>query len=556
MKRNMLSMLPSHIGYLRRVCVYIALSCSLLSSQAMAAEQAWRYGIKHGDTLISIATEYLINPHAWQRLQTLNRIADPKRLVPGSTLRIPVSLLRRDAAAAQVIYIRGKATLVPRGAARQALQQDTTLKTGDRIETGPDSNVSLRFVDGTRLLLAPNSHITLSEMLLFGKTGMAQTLVELHRGQVETQAAKQVQPAARYEIKSRTLNLAVRGTDFRVSTEDAATAITRSEVLEGGVKASVTASAVNVPAGFGTLAAAGEKPRPPIKLAPAPQLVAAPARVDRLPLHFKWEPSPGIERYRAQIFSGKNHDQPELDGVFQGNAAKWVDLPDGSYQLRVRAIDANGLEGLNRNHAFIIKARPEPPFIIGPADGAKVYGPQAVFSWSGVSVAQHYHFQLSAQADFSQLLLDLPTQANTSYTQELKPGRYYWRIASIAVGNDHGPFSDPQSFTQKKIPESPALEPPQVSANELLIRWRAGEAGSTYRLQFSRDENFSSLSKELILERNLAQLENPAAGIHFARIQTIDSDGFAGPYGATQKLEVPTPSKPWWLLLLLIPLAF
>ena len=557
MTRKHFSTLSFRLTPLRCVFSYLTLSCCLLSSQAVATEQALRYGIKNGDTLISIAAEYLIKPNAWQRLQTLNRIADPKRLVPGSTLRIPVSLLRRDAAAAQVIYIRGSATFTPRGAARQALQKETQLKTGDSIETGPDSNVSLRFVDGTRLLLAPNSHITLSEMILFGKTGIAQTLLELHRGQVETQAAKQVQPAARYEIKSRALNLAVRGTDFRVSAEDTTAAITRSEVLEGGVEASGTARAVNVPAGFGTLAAAGEKPRPPIKLAAAPQLAAAPVRVERLPLNFKWEATPGIVRYRAQIFSGKAFDQLELDAVFQSNAAKWADLPDGSYQLRVRAIDADGLEGLNSKHMFVLKARPEPPFIIGPADGAKVYGPQAVFSWSGVNVAQHYHFQLSAQADFSQLLLDLPKHSSTSHTQDLKPGRYYWRIASVAAGNDHGPFSDLQSFTQKKIPESPALEPPQVSDKELLIRWRAGEAGSTYRLQFSRDENFNNISKELVLDSHLAKLENPAAGTHFARIQTIDSEGFAGPYGATQKLEVPAaPSKPWWLLLLLIPLAF
>jgi len=557
MTKKNFAILSSRRGFLSRVCAYLALSGSLFPSHAAAAEQEWRYGIKSGDTLINIAAEYLIKPNAWQRLQTLNRIADPKRLVPGSTLRIPVSLLRRDVAAAQVIYIRGTAIFTPRGAARQALQKETQLKTGDSIETGPDSNVSLRFVDGTRLLLAPNSRITLNEMILFGKTGMAQTLLELHRGQVETQAAKQERPAARYEIKSFALNLAVRGTDFRVSTEDTATATTRSEVLEGGVEASGTASAVKVPAGFGTFAAAGEKPRSPIKLTPPPLLAAAPARVERLPLHFKWAAVPGIERYRAQIFSGKAFDQLELDAVFQGNAAKWADIPDGSYQLRVRAIDTDGLEGLNRDHVFILKARPEPPFVIGPADGAKVYGPQTAFSWSGVNIAQHYHFQLSAQADFSQLLLDLPKLSSTSHTQGLKLGRYYWRIASVAVDNDHGPFSDPQSFTQKKIPESPALEPPQVSDKELLIRWRAGEAGSTYRIQFSRDENFNSISKELVLESNWVKLENPAAGTHFARIQTIDSDGFAGPYGATQKLEVPAaPSKPWWLLLLLIPLVF
>ena len=87
------------------------------------------------------------------------------------------------------------------------MQKETQLKTGDSIETGPDSNVSLRFVDGTRLLLAPNSRITLSEMILFGKIGMAQTLLELHRGQVETHAAKWVDlPDDTYQLRVRAIN--------------------------------------------------------------------------------------------------------------------------------------------------------------------------------------------------------------------------------------------------------------------------------------------------------------------------------------------------------------
>lgn len=544
--------------YLLGVCAYFVAAYLLLMAPPASAEPEWRYGIKSGDTLISIANVYLVKPHAWTRLQSLNHIADPKRLVPGAQLRIPVSLLRQDAAAAQVILLRGKATHTPLGAATQPLLKETQLQAGDTLETGPESTVSLRFVDGTRLLLAPNSRITLSKMILFGKTGMAQTLLELQRGHVETQAAKQQKPAARYEIKSRALNLTVRGTEFRAHAEDNDQATTRSEVLEGGVQASNPQhDSVIVPAGFGTLAAAGAKPKQPIKLTAAPSLAHAPTRVERLPLSFPWPAQPGIERYHAQIFSGPALDNLELDNEFQGTSAKWVDLPDGRYQLRVRAIDSNGLEGLNALHVFVLKARPEPPFIVAPAAEQKVYGPQAVFSWSKVSVAEQYHFQLSTHTDFAKLLADLPTHSTTSYAHDLAPGRYFWRIASVAANNDHGPFSDVQGFTQKKIPDSPALEPPQISDKELVIRWRTAEAGSTYRLQLARDANFSSGVQEHVLAQNLAKIENPTPGTNYFRIQTIDSDGFAGPYGATQQLEIPVPpSKPWWLLLLLIPLAF
>ena len=543
----------------RRMNIYLSLCVLLLLAFPASAEPMWRYGIKSGDTLIGIAAEYLSKPKAWPRLQTLNRITDPKRLVPGAQLLIPVALLRQNAVAAQVIHLRGKATHTPSCAAPQPLLSDVPLQVGDTIETGPDSSVSMRFVDGTRLLLAPNSRIVLSQMILFGKTGMAQTILGLQRGHVETQAAKQQQPAARYEIKTRALNLTVRGTEFHTHVEDNVQATTRIAVLEGGVQASNPQhkrNHVTVPAGFGTSAAVGAKPSKPIKLTAAPNLAHAPTRIERLPLSFPWPAQPGIERYRAQVFSGSAFDILELDSAFQGHAAKWEDLPDGRYQLRVRAIDAQGLEGLTAKHVFVLKARPEPPFIVGPAPAQKVYGPKTTFSWSKVNVAEHYHFQLSTQADFTQTLVNLPTLAAVSSTHDLAPGRYYWRIASIAIGNDHGPFSDVQSFTQKKIPESPVLEPPQISDKELVIRWRAAEAGSTYRLQFARDAAFSSDVQEQVLDQNIAKLDQPKPGLHFFRIQTIDSDGFAGPYGAAHQLEVPAPpSQPWWLFLLLIPLA-
>lgn len=53
-----------------------------------------------------------------------------------------------------------------------------------------------------------------------------------------------------------------------------------------------------------------------------------------------------------------------LDGTFETPTAKWADLPDGRYLLRVRGTDRTGLEGLNADRAFVLKARPEPPFII------------------------------------------------------------------------------------------------------------------------------------------------------------------------------------------------
>lgn len=57
----------------------------------------------------------------------------------------------------------------------------------------------------------------------------------------------------------------VRGTDFRVGVVEVESAST-SEVLTGAVEVEGKGKAIKVPEKYGTFAAAGKSPRPPIKL--------------------------------------------------------------------------------------------------------------------------------------------------------------------------------------------------------------------------------------------------------------------------------------------------
>lgn len=525
-----------------------------LAFPVSAAQTEWVYRVKPGDTLIGIADAYLANPRNWPKLQSLNRVADPKRLIPGRALRLPVTLLKRDAAVAEVIHIQGVVSRTPKKGPPQSVAAGARLETGDTIETGSEASASLRFVDGSRLLLTQNTKVTLAEMILFGKTGMARTMLELHRGSLDTRVATQQKPAARYEIRSRALNLAVRGTEFRAHVDDA-NQTARGEVLGGEVQASGTrGKAINLSPGFGMVATPGEALRTPQRLPRAPDLSSQPGLLQHVPLHFEWPAEAGAAQYRAQVFEGRHFEQLRLDGVFTGGTAKWADLPDGRYMLRVRAIDHNGLEGANAEHEFALKARPEPPFVIAPLEGHRVYGPDVKLRWSASDAAQSYRVQLSSKADFSDLLSDLPALTPNELSIPLPPGQYYWRVATVAAGQDQGPYSDVQGFTQRSIPKSPALEAPQIDDTHLLFRWRAGNVGDTFQVQVARSSDFAQPILDSVVATNQSQIDRPESGTYYLRVRTIDADGFAGPFGPTQQLDVPVGMN-WWWLLLLVPLA-
>lgn len=182
----------------------------------------------------------------------------------------PVALLKREAAVAEVIFFRGRATRTPHNGQPAPLASSDRLQVGDVLKTDAAATVSLRFVDGSRLLLAPNSKVTLAEMMLFGKTGMAQTFLNLHRGSLDARAAPQQAPSARYEIRSRALSLVVRGTEFRAHVSDV-DQLTRNEVLAGAVQATgQRGNTAMTMAGFGTLALPGAPPSTPRMLVSPP----------------------------------------------------------------------------------------------------------------------------------------------------------------------------------------------------------------------------------------------------------------------------------------------
>lgn len=548
--------LPSFSDFRKRTLLpLLAWLCLPLAQAAPPPEADWIYLVKPGDTLSQISQTYLISTKKWPGLQKDNRVGEPRQLTPGTQLRLPIALLKREAVDAEVLNLQGPVTRTPLNGATQALDKATRLLTGDTVDTGVDATVSIKFIDGSRLLLTPKSRLVLSEMVILGKSGVAQTVMELQQGALDTRVAKQSPTAGRYEVKTRAVNLAVRGTDFRASV-DPADQVGRNEVLEGAVQASAAGTPVLVPAGFGTSAAPGKPASPPVALLGAPDLSGVDKRLERVPPRFQWAALSGATRYRAQIFADKTFERLLLDGVFTTPGAKWTDLPDGRYVLRVRGVDQGGLEGLNADQEFVLKARPEAPFISEPLEGAKSYGPTAKLRWSNSVVAQAYHVQVSVQADFSSLVADLPAVAGTEQTVTLEPGKYYWRVASIAAGADHGPFGDTQSFTQRKIPDSPQTEAPGMDEKQLTFHWRAGDAGAKYQLQLANELSFSKPLVDRLLPENQtqAQVDRPAPGTYYMRIKTIDVDGFAGPFGTPQQIVVPDDPKPWRFLPLLLPL--
>ena len=514
---------------------------ALLAAPAVAAEAEsdYVYVTRPGDTLIGIGRRLLRQARDWVQVQKLNRVADPYRMPSGSTLRIPVALLQPEAASARIVAVSGAAR-----SGKDKAEAGASLGEDAELQTEGDGFVTIQLADGTLLTLQPRTRLRLEALKRYRNTEAHDSRIGLGAGRVETQAPKQQGRPARVQIRTPGAVVGVRGTQFRVGADEDS-GLARTEVTQGVVAAAKPeqpGAVAAVSEGYGLVVARDKPLGPPVALLPAPDLAATPELHERIVLRFAFPALAGAAGYRAQVATDKEFRHVRGESVTTGAEARFTNLEDGAYWLRARGIDAAGLEGRDAVKAFRLKARPEPPFASQPANRGKVRGDSAAAS---------YVFQLARDARFEQLVAVADGIRDTQLTPQdkLAPGTYHWRVASVRADGDRGPFGDVQGFELKPAPANP--DPPTIDEDTLRFTWQA-EPGQSFEFQLARDDKFVDIVAARKLDAPEFSLPRPEAGVYYMRVKATDPDGFVGPYTATQRVDVPRPPVPRWLLLFLL----
>lgn len=403
----------------------------------------WLYPVQPGDTLVGITAQQLAPSIAWARLARHNRLAPPYRLAPGGYLRLPLAWLRHDPQAAEVIHLRGDVQRVVQGLALPLALGDR-LRAGEVIQAGPQGLATLRFVDGSRLLLTPGSRLRVDSAGQHPDSRSVETRVHIDQGSAETQVNPKAAERRRFEITTPTVILGVRGTDFRTH---ASTDGSQVEVLSGRVAAG---ERVTVNAGFGAVARINVPMGGPLRLADAPDLSALPQRLAPGPLLLAWAAVPGAVAYRAQLFEDGPDGGLLLDARTLQASVQWPALPEGRYLLRLRVVDAEGLEGLDASQPLLIQTLPEPvpapppppaaPPAAPPAEPPQVEAGGVRWRWQPGAAGLRYQVQAAHEASFQAPLLDYTVPGHQLLLPLTQPGRFALRLRALAADGRAGPF--------------------------------------------------------------------------------------------------------------------
>lgn len=507
---------------------------------SQAAAQDWTYRIRPGDTLWDLSGEYLKPGIPWQKLQSHNQIGNPYQLPPGSTLRFPLAWLDTQPAQARVVAVRGQATLNHEKEDSPALlTEGMQLGVGALLRTGKDATLTLEFADGSRLLLQGDSELRLDRMSRYGKSGMVDTRMRLQRGRITNTVKPAPGATPGFIVETPNASSAVRGTKFRM---DADSRSTQTEVVEGSVAVDAGRDAALIRRGYGTVVAAGQAgPIRAVPLLQAPDLSGVPPKLNGARAQVQWQALEDARRYRVQVSGSEQFETLLVDTESDAAAAALPALADGDYFLRVRGIDAQGLEGHDAHARFTVEVLPEPPFAIAPAADGIVREPQPEFRWADATDASAYRLELADNPAFDRATA-LRTPAGTTalrITQPLPPGQHYWRIASDAANGRQGPYSDPLVFTVRPLAEAGTIEHETGDTREVTFRWRAGAPGQTYRFQLSRTADFAQPRIDQRVAEPQITLPKLPSGTWYLRAQAIDVDGYEAPFPPAQTVQVP-----------------
>ncbi len=500
----------------------------------------WHYQIKPGDDLWKIAQTYLADPGYWHELVRLNKIDNPRRLRPGRVIKIPLYWLKLQRAGVKIVNLRGTVTHLPARGEPRPLTADTELHIDDGVLVGDDASLLLEFADGSRALLGPGSRAFFRRLNRIAGSEYGDTRLEVTQGSLETQVPVH---GTRFQIDTPAANTTVRGTQFAVGVDrKGEKPLARVEVARGKVGVANQVGAQNVPGGFGTLATPDEPPKPPVRLLPPPVLKPPAGPVRKLPVTLRWQPVPGAIGYRVTLFPDRPNAVPLVVTEVERNGYSHPDLDDGSWRVRVQALDRQRLAGEGAEMKLVVDARPFPPMPTSPAPGAVLRGERVELRWSQPPQADAYRLQLSSSEDFARPLLDETTNATRLEVKPLKPGLWYWRLAT-RVADEQGPWSLVRRFELR--PEPPVPTPQAKSEGDRLqLAWEKGAPGQKYQVQLARDPAFQDLLLDRLLEEPRLSLKQPEEAVHF-RVRVVDADGYQGAWSPVQTIH--PPPEPWYL---------
>lgn len=393
-----------------------------------AAVEYFFHTVLPGQSLSAVINQCCQPGVHYRELARYNGIKDVNHVMPGDVLKIPVTLLKTTPAPIKIMVLSGDVTIQHHTqSAFVKLNADDQVVEGDLIKTGVKSIAKLRFANDSVLNLQPNSTVGIEISQQVTQTKTIRVKLKLNQGRAEVHANPEHHAGDQFEVETPSAVAVVRGTKFRVAANGD---IGIQETLEGSVGFATAKQSVIVNRGFGTVAEKGKAPLTPQALPATPSINGFANQFDFLPIAFNLNQQADARVIFAQVSKDNTFENLVLEqSVVVNGGAKNIafnDLADGQYFLKLRAQDAQGLQGRDTVHPFVVDVLPLPPTELR---SEKTFIGHEL-SWTEMSGSNGYIVQVASDVGFNDVLVEKTLIYHSYYlTEGLPESGAYWRVA-------------------------------------------------------------------------------------------------------------------------------
>jgi hypothetical protein len=441
--QNTLPMAPLQPVFVKALVAVIATASLCAHAQTPPREPSVPYVVKGSDKLLLLGKQLLINSSDWAEVARFNQLKDPNLIVAGQRLNIPVRFLRSVPGVSTVISVDGDVTL-----AGAPVKAGDTVPVGSAVKTGAGSLAVLELADGSRIKVMPNTltaivtstNYPMRDSSKAGTSNWFSGLMRLTSGALEAVASKTAKRATELQIQTQTSTVGVRGTEFRVAYDDPASGGARTEVLEGKVRADNPAqqTGADLPMGTGAVIKPAEAKVNVVKLLPAPDLSSTNADLVRPQVQLALPVLPGAAAFRVQVSDTEKFDKILSDVKVDSDPANanaafvaLASVPVGPWVVRVRGIDAQGLEGFDTVKRFTVR---NAMWRVSYSTLSVLDG-RTYLNWTGMlgdrdMTAYGYTAVLATDAALSQNVQKFQTAYQRLDLGMLQPGTYFLQLKS------------------------------------------------------------------------------------------------------------------------------
>lgn len=355
------------------LCAALLFTCNAHAADPLIDQGEIVYIVKARDNLNTISDQFLDRTTRWDDVARRNKLRDAHLLRIGQKLLIPYAWLKNQATNAHFTAVSGEVRLDGRPA-----HVGDTFSSGAQIITGQGASAQLKLPDGSVIAIMEKSLIQATKIEKKPKGVFYNNAFYLDQGRIDAVKEKYADGQAPLSVQGKHATIGIRGTHFRIGQEGEKTLV---EVEYGRVMlrdekihpVAQLAPELVLLGGQGAVAD-GIHDAMVVQLLAQPDLSQLPAEFPPSAVHFTLPTLAGATGFRGELALDDTFKQILTFVQTDNHEVTLSGLHDGIYHLRLRAVDAQGLQGLENHARLILKTPPyiPPPIFIPLIDNDKI----------------------------------------------------------------------------------------------------------------------------------------------------------------------------------------